>query len=234
MKSLFSKQLTKKIGVSLDGENVAAGSPLFAINWFDTRLSILYHFYNSMAASRVFRIGGKVFMKAKVGEQLAGDSAMKREFLLIVNYPSPEAFLSLVGDPIFQIISLMRTAAVKRFSFCLNKRYEEPQLLETRFQEHDQTQKYAVLIFKGEFAEGLRALAKDHSIEVRFSSERALTVAVIKGEVVEHNAAITEKVFLLSADDETSLEAFFSDPKFVEASSTWSDSFAAHLEPILS
>ena len=113
MKPLFSKQLTKKISVSLEGENVQAGSPLFAINWFDTRVAALYHFYNTMAASRVFRIGGKVFMKAKVGKQLVGDSEMKRQFLLIVNYPSPEAFLTLVGDPVFQVISLLRTTAVK-------------------------------------------------------------------------------------------------------------------------
>jgi len=232
MKTLFSKQITQKISVSLEGEDVPAGSPLFAINWFDTRLSVLYHFYNSMAASRVFRIGGKVFIKAKVGEQLAGDSTMKRQFLLIVNYPSPEAFLNLTGDLVFQVISLMRTAAVKRFSFCLNKRYEDPQLLKTRFQDHDETKKYAVLIFKGDFAEDLRALAKGQSIELLFSSERALTLAVKKGEIVEGNTAITEKVFLLRADDEEPLETFFSASEFIDASSSWEDFFAAHLHPI--
>ena len=233
MKPLFSKQLTKKISVSLEGENVQAGSPLFAINWFDTRVAALYHFYNTMAASRVFRIGGKVFIKAKVGEQLAGDSSMKRQFLLIVNYPSPEGFLNLVGDPVFQVISLMRTAAVKRFSFCLNKRYEDPQLLETRFQAHDKTKSYAVLIFKGEFTEDLRLFAKEQSIELLFSSERALTVAVTKGGHIEREAPITEKVFLLKSDDEESLETFFSDPKFAHASSVWEDFLAAHLGLIL-
>lgn len=232
MKSLFSKQLTKKISVSLEGENVEPGSPLFAINWFDTRFAILYHFYNSVAASRVFRIGGKVFMKAKVGRQLAGDSAMKRQFLLIVNYPSPEAFLNLVGDRVFQVVSLMRTAAVKHFSFCLNKRYEEQQLLDTRFQDHDQTKKYAVLIFKGDFTEGLKSFAKERSIDVIFSSERALTVAVRNGDTVDHNAAITEKVFLLRSDDEASLEAFFSCPEFGDVPSSWEDAFAAYLHPI--
>ena len=233
MKPLFSKQLTKKISVSLEGENVQAGSPLFAINWFDTRVAALYHFYNTMAASRVFRIGGKVFMKAKVGRQLAGDSEMKRQFLLIVNYPSPEAFLNLVGDPVFQVISLLRTTAVKRFSFCLNKRFEEPQLLETRFQDHDLTKKYAVLIFKGELGENLKAFAKDQTIELLFSSERALTVAVTKGEAVEREAPITEKVFLFRSDDEESLETFFSAPEFLEASRSWESLFVSHIHPIL-
>ena len=233
MKSLFSKQIIRKISVSLEGENVPAGSPLFAINWFDTRVAALYHFYNSLAAPRVFRIGGKVFMKAKVGKQLAGDSAMKRQFLLIVNYPSPEAFLEMVGDSVFQVVSLLRTAAVKRFSFCLNQRFEGPQLLENRFQDHDKTSKYAVLIFKGEFAEGLRALAQEQAVEVLFSSERALTVSVTKGDVSEREDPITEKVFVLKANDEESLETFLSDPKFVEASHSWESFFASHLDLIL-
>ena len=96
---MSNDQISKSIGRSLSaeiaGDLEAIEGPLFAINWFDTRIAPIYHLYNSLAASRVNKINGKVLFKGKVGKIISGNPAWARKFLLIVNYPSGHQFLKV-------------------------------------------------------------------------------------------------------------------------------------------
>lgn len=153
-------------------EGCELNGPLFAINWFDTRRAWVYHLYNRLAAVRVFKVGGKVLLKGKTGKSLGGDETLRREFLLIVNYPSAQSFLDLVSDKVFQFVGMLRTAAVQRFSFVFHTRQEGVQLLSWRTQRLDD-RAYAVLHFEPEGPlqtqhQTLKRLAGHAGLDVHF------------------------------------------------------------------
>ena len=235
MSTSFSQAITSKIRAVLSGgKKIPPEASLFAINWFDTRFAPLYHLYNVLAAPRVFRIGGKAFFKAEVTEQISGDPTLARRFLLIVNYPSAGAFLNLLRDPIFQIISLLRTSSVKNFSFCLNLRLEGDQQLKPRDPEKKPSKHTALLHFHGNIPANLQSLIQDHCLTLYFSSRKALALSIeSSGKEPEHVPAITDHVLLIEADEKTHLDAFFMDPKFIELSLNWEKFFSAHLRRIL-
>ena len=65
----IGRKITGSITAEIHGELNEIESPLFAINWFDTRIAIVYHLYNLLAASRVFKIGGKVLFRGNARRQ---------------------------------------------------------------------------------------------------------------------------------------------------------------------
>ena len=146
----LERKITGSISAIIEGKTDETESPLFAINWFDTRIAWVYHFYNWLASSRVFKIGGKVFFKGKNLQTISGNSSLVRDFLLIVNYPSGHAFLDLLSDRVFQVVSVLRAVAVKNFSFVLQKRIGEPQLLFDKIPKTEDFEKaHAVLHLAG-------------------------------------------------------------------------------------
>ena len=179
----IERKITGSITAEIHGELSEIESPLFAINWFDTKIAIIYHLYNLLAAPRVFKIGGKALFKGKVQEAISGSTDLARDYLLIVNYPSGHRFLELLGDKLFQVMSVLRMAAVKRFSFVLHHRHGEPQLLPEGKSVIDPSDHYAVLQVrlaeqsnqetpKFDFAR-LEQLAQQHDSEVFFASQVA-------------------------------------------------------------
>ncbi len=91
--------------------------PLYAVNWFSTKVECLYSFYNLLAFRSVLKIGGKALLKAKVSETLVDDNNGKRELLLIVRYPKGENFKSLMESTYFKMISIFRVLSVSHFTF---------------------------------------------------------------------------------------------------------------------
>ena len=232
----IDRPIIGSVRVVLEGEQTALEEPLFAINWFDTRVAPIYHLYNYLAASRAFRIGAKVFFKGETGEPFAGDSDLGRRYLLIVNYPSGERFLDLMADRVFQIIGLLRTLAVRRFSFVLHRRIGGEQLLGARTQSWEKATRYAVLHFhQGEGADATRAprerlqeIAQRHRVGVHFSSRRAVTLSVAKGDSPpEPTPYVTENILLFEPGDAGRIAEFFADPGFVDLSASWQGFFAA-------
>ena len=116
-KNQISKPIGRSLTAEIEGDLEAIEGPLFAINWFDTRVAFVYHLYNLLAGGRAVSVGANVLFKGKCGETISGNPAWSRKFLLVVNYPSGHQFLKLVSDRIFQLVSVLRIAAVKDFSF---------------------------------------------------------------------------------------------------------------------
>ena len=196
----IGRKITGSITAEIHGDLNEIESPLFAINWFDTRVAIIYHIYNLLAASRVFKIGGKALFKGKCGQTISGNADLARDYVLIVNYPSGHRFLELLSDKLFQLVSVLRIAAVKRFSFVLHQRQGEPQLLPDSKSVIDPNDHYAVLQVRlpeksKEEAKAfgfskLQRLAEQHNSQVFFAGRVAGRVVLNKGEQNEPEALV--------------------------------------------
>ncbi|MEL6558394.1 MAG: hypothetical protein AAFQ94_09435 [Bacteroidota bacterium] len=130
----ISVKVTKNIEVSInsreDDKSFDENQPAYAINWFNTKRAWLYKAYSLLAVRSVLKIGGRPFFKAKC-HLIEGDPALNRKVLLIVKYPNPGAFLQLVRNKYFQVISIFRNASVDQFTFGFasktsNQRWEKP------------------------------------------------------------------------------------------------------------
>lgn len=192
--------------------------PLFAINWFNTRSRWLYHFYNMVASSSVFKVGAKVLLKGRVTETLSGSPENAREVLLIVNYPSGERFLDLLADRYFQLTSLLRMLAVRDFSFVMNRRLGGPELLEHQTQPFNVDHAWAVHHYSSvrdidEEFQTLCHIARENGVVVHFSSYKAVTVNVQDRHgtcnTINH---VTDRVVILEADSENQLRTAINGP----------------------
>ena len=242
---MSNDQISKTIGRSLtaeiEGDLETIERPLFAINWFDTRIAPVYHLYNSLAASRVNKINGKVLFKGKVGETISGNPAWARKFLLIVNYPSGHQFLKLLSDKIFQLMSVLRIAAVKDFSFVFQQRTGQPQLLESLTSSFDSTLHYSVVHFslpaaetpQDRFAE-LSQIAKQHECEIFYVGTVAGKVTVIsKKNGRSPMPFITDCTALIQSSTAEPLAKLWRSDSMQSFTDRTEDHFAAHIVRVL-
>ena len=242
---MSNDQISKPIGPSISAEIAgdlnAIEGPLFAINWFDTRIAPIYHLYNTLAASRVNKINGKVLFKGKVGEMISGNPAWARKYLLIVNYPSGHQFLKLISDKIFQVMSVLRIAAVKDFSFVFQQRTGEPQLLEKLTTKFDSSLHHTVVHFslpdaetaQDRFAE-LGEIAKQHQCEIFYIGTVAGKVTIIsekKGR--EPMAFITDCTALIQSNTAEPLAKLWQSESMRSFIDRTEDHFAAHVVRVL-
>lgn len=236
----MKRQFTSKTAILLDpiSEPEALKRPLYAINWFNTRLAWLYSFYNLLAARTLFRTGGKIFLKARLKKILQGDEAEGREILLIVNYPSGEKFLDLLANSYFQFISLLRIMAVKDFSFVLQKRLGGPQLLKTRRPRRDKTKAYALHHFQSsprlkEELSAIAALIEGQDIALHFAGEKAAAVMIEDSRSQSSGQAmpfVTHKLLLFEAGGDDALEGFVMGETYQQFVSGLDSSFIGTLD----
>ena len=235
----IERKITGSISAMIQGHFEEIELPLFAINWFNTRVEAVYHFYNLLAAGRVFKIGGKVFFKGKNLQTISGNEALSRKLLLIVNYPSGHAFLDLISDRIFQVMSVFRVLAVKDFSFVLQKRIGEPQLLSERIPKREEPAKsYAVLHFSGVEGSQLESakqqldkIASANSCDLMFFGYESGRVATAKaGAEPSQVEFITPATAVFSAAAEADLLKCFETAEFEDFKKQLDDHYAALLE----
>ena len=105
-----------------DADHLSEEEPIYAINWFNTKSSLIYDFYNKLAVGCVRKIGGAPFFKARHIKTLYGREEDKRDVLLVVRYPALTNFRSMLESKIFQGVSIIRMAAVDNFTFGFTKR----------------------------------------------------------------------------------------------------------------
>jgi len=229
----IEKPVTRKLKGILSGDKQALESSLFAINWFDTRSALLYNIYNYLAAPRLFRIGGKILLKGKVIKQLAGDPALGRQYLLIVNYPSGHQFLELMSDRFFLLVGLLRMISVKRFSFVLHRRIGDQQLSS----EPDRSIAFLHVTDQSDNEKTrseIRTLVDGSSVSVSFESEIAARLSTQKeGGEPQPAPYITDNVFVLEADSEQELEALFESAELTRILPDPSTYYAANLNRLL-
>ena len=212
--SYVERNVTRKMRIRIRGEEAALQNPLFAINWFDTRAAPIYHLYNLLAGPRAFKAGAKALFKGKVQDTIYGNPDLKRNYLLIVNYPSANHFLDLVSDKIFQIFSVLRIAAVKHFSFVMHQRHQGNQLLKDRVPKENKQGAYAVVQLSespeasgGEdLTSAIESLAKQNNVELFFGGSAAGRVSTVTLDDEETVLpAITDQTFVFKATSDTAI-----------------------------
>ena len=230
--SYTERNVTKKMRIRIRGDEKVISKPLFAINWFDTRFAPVYHLYNLLAGPRAFKVGAKALFKGKHQSTIFGNPNLQRNFLLIVNYPSANHFLDLVSDKVFQVFSVLRMAAVKRFSFVLQQRHDGDQLLTDRLPKENKQGAYAVVQISqplqdadpansqgatrpADLALSIRSLAEQHDVELFFAGTAAGRVSTV-GEDDQETVlpTITERTFVFSASSEALLRGFIVSDEF--------------------
>ena len=112
-------EVTKSINVFIKAKNTNANlnEPLYAVNWFSTKVTWIYHLYNVLAKKSLTKVGGEGFFKGEITKTILDENNGKRDLILIVRYPSAHSFKGLMENSYFKIVSLLRMAAVKDFSF---------------------------------------------------------------------------------------------------------------------
>jgi uncharacterized protein (DUF1330 family) len=161
------KQVQKDVGLD---------RPVYAVNWFDTRMKWMYDFYNLLAAQSVYKIGGKVFFKGQVVKKLAGSEEDSRNMLLIVNYPSGIRFMDLVKDKFFVLVSLLRELAVKDFSFGFTQRLDSQEPLPSKRSYFDKSKVYAMHHFRSdiplsEFLPRFQEIATENAVNLHYAGQ---------------------------------------------------------------
>jgi uncharacterized protein (DUF1330 family) len=237
----MERRITRTTRVVLEGVTPEArlDSPLFAINWFNTRSRRLYDLYNLAAASRVRGVGASVLFKGSLVETLAGSAEEGRQVLLIVRYPSGERFLDLLAGKLFQALSLLRILAVREFSFALNERVDGATPPEPDRLRFEPGRAWAIHHFASEADVGqdlakLEALADSSAVSLRFASRKLAEVAIHPdGEARRALPSLTENVVLFEADTPDRLrEALLSAP-FQEFALTRSRSYMGLLDRVM-
>ena len=238
----IERKITGSIMAEIHGDLNELESPLFAINWFDTRIAIIYHIYNLLAAGRVFKIGGKALFKGKCQRTISGNADLARDYLLIVNYPSGYRFLELLSDKLFQLMSVLRIAAVNRFSFVLHQRQGEPQLLPDSKSVIDPNDHYAVLQMQlpteskedgkpFDFS-ALNKLAAQHDSQVFFAGRVAGRVVLNKAEQNEPEALVylTDVTVLIKSSTANNVLACFASDQVESLLPNGADYFTAQVK----
>lgn len=236
----MKRQFSSKTAILLDplAEPAALERPLYAINWFNTRLAWLYTFYNLLAARPLFRTGANIFLKARLKDILQGEKADGRDLLLIVNYPSGEKFLDLLANGYFQFISLFRIMAVKDFSFVLQKRLDGSELLKTRWPDHDKTKAYALHHFQSptpleEELSEIAALIEGHDIALHFGGEKAAAVAIEDSRSKNQRQTmpfVTHKLVLFEGGSDAALNNFLTSKRYQQFATGLDSSFIGTLD----
>ena len=190
--------------------------PVFAINWFHAKRPSLYDLYNRIASPAVFRAGGKVFFKALVGETLHGDGSSGRDTLLIVGYPAVASFLELVENRFFQVVSPLREAAVRKFSFVMQRRSVGAARLTSRIPRFNKRHAFAMHIFgEGSSApvRSIEELTRDveallpGGATVHYAGQAAAEVVIHKRGAERPMRHVTTQLIIVEADDRAALRA---------------------------
>lgn len=209
--AVITAKLPQKLSAYIfhDAKALSANEPVYAINWFNTKTQWVYDFYNFLAVKAVKKIGGGPFFKGKYLRTLYGEGEGRRDILLVVRYPSLQNFKTMLEDTYFQMVSLIRMAAVENFTFGLSKRADGGADFQPMIK--GETHAYAVHHYSGpnDIRAELQSLANDSPVDIFFSSQIKARIGTGKSQegcaLVD---CIIEKVLILRAADEANLRGF--------------------------
>ncbi|MEP5762303.1 MAG: hypothetical protein ABJ327_23910 [Litoreibacter sp.] len=212
-------------------QEVSLDTPIFALNWFNTRSLTLYNIYNILASRSVTKVGGEVVIKGKVLNVLAGDPNDRRDILLIVRYPSGPRFLSMLQSTYFKLVSVLRTAAVAQFTFG----FTHPTAHASAKPDHPKEMAYMIHHYRGaDRSNSLQQLASEHGINVVYMGQ---TVAHLATRTPDTPDAIlpvlSDGIAIFQANAVDQLKSFFSSEAFLAIATAHESSFSATFRRLL-
>ncbi len=209
---------------------------VYAINWFNTRSARIYDFYNWLAVRSVRKVGGEPFIKCKLEKTLLDDNDLRRDVLLIVKYPSLQNFRRMLENTIFQLVSLLRTAAVSEFTFGFTKRQDKGADLPPHDSKIPTKSVIAVIQYTGEFKSDklYRLLDKHADIDLYYSGIIGGEIGTGKqSDACNRVPCIISGIHVLKGENASIFENLIQTPDFQSLTQTPKQIFAGLYNRIL-
>ena len=235
------KVLERKITADIDGrikavnEGNELNEPVYAINWFNTKMEWMYNFYNILAASSLFKVGGSVFFKGKVTQTIHGNRDAARELLLVVNYPAPDNFLDLMQIKFFQLISIFRILSVDKFTFGFTERKDDKP--RTRL---DKSKSHAVHHFKfnggdnpDAVIQNIKELAEKEKVEIIFIGKISSLLFIEKNSHEAQVPCLMDVVVIFEGDMDEALEHLLSSKEYVDLAGKQESTYSALVNRVM-
>lgn len=97
---------------------------LYALNLFDLAENDLYRRYSRRSPEAVAKHGGLVVALGQLEDALAGDAGPRR-VMILVEWPSREAFQAFLDDPELADLHLLREGGTRNYLWWTYERLED-------------------------------------------------------------------------------------------------------------
>jgi uncharacterized protein (DUF1330 family) len=97
---------------------------LYALNFFDLAENDLYRRYSRRSPEAVAKHGGRVVALGRLDDDLAGD-ARSRGIMILVEWPSREAFRAFLDDPELADLHPLREEGTRNYLWWTYERLED-------------------------------------------------------------------------------------------------------------
>jgi len=212
---------TEKVLIMPVVEHFDEHADLWAVNWFDLKIPWMYQLYGLIASRFVRKVSGRLYFKGNLIRQIEGPAEHKRENLLIGCYPGARKFLDLVDFKIFQMVSVLRIAAVKKFVFGFTENIiDESESSGARDNRFHKDHTYLVHHFRGEAnwlrnnRQDLFASAQQHHMSVYFCGLTSAHIVREKSGQQKSAEFFMDGILLFAASSEVDIENFTKDDMY--------------------
>lgn len=216
--------------ITTTDQNWPLSNPVFAINWFDTKSLILYNIYNFLAQRSVHKVEGRAHFKGKITKTLYGEKADRRDVLLIVNYPATQNFLIMLQSGYFKLVSILRMAAVKRFTFGFTRRRDKGNAPA----DHNFQHAYAVHHYHGvDISEQAIRLAQQAGVQVYYAGWISSRVSVGPQDDDKAIPCLMDGIIVFQGTTEQVISDMVASPSYCNLLAVTKSSFVAQLSRLL-
>lgn len=99
--------------------------PVYALNLFDLADNAAYRGYSRGSRAAVGKHGGKVVALGRLRGHLASDAVTPRQVMILVEWPSEQAFESFLSDPDLASLHPLRENGTDNYLWWLYDRLED-------------------------------------------------------------------------------------------------------------
>ncbi len=229
------KRINSKLSVCLKSveDRQALEGKLWAMNSLNLKSAFGYHLYLLMASPLARKVGAKLVFKGKLKQLVSGEARKARKVLLIVRYDNGHRFLDLVGNKIFQFLSLLRIKSVKDFNFGFTKNILANRENGNRVRP-DNTKCFLVFHFK--MAGGIKNDLDDFlnkyenkEVPVVFAGVKVAEIGrQIRSDDPQMMTLLFDGLLLFQASSFIDFENLQGDPAFIRLTNVMEGNFIAH------
>lgn len=231
---ILQARITKNVSIfikSLD-TTIPLNQSVYAINWFNTRFLWLYNIYNMLGSVAVKKVAGTPYFKARVKQVLYGEEKYQRSVLLIVNYPAAGNFKQMAENLYFKLVSLLRIAAVKEFTFGFSRRTDTGR---HDMQNHETDKAYVIHHYRAadDIMPQIEGLIHQHDVRVLFSARiSSLLFSGDAAQPIEQIPCLMDGIVLLTADHISQIKNALADDNYQHLVQQTQSSFIATLKRV--
>ena len=233
--------ISKKTSVSITAvdDEINLDEPIWAINWFNLKNAKLYDFYNVLAFPHLRKAKGRVHFKGYIQEKAKGHEKFDRDMLLIVKYPSADAFLRMVSNKLFLLKSVVRIKSVSRFIFGFTKRIGENPTPPSKAARYVGKNQYMAHLFQSEASMTeelsiLTPLFTQYDIVLYFQGVKAATISRKDHQGQEQTQPFfVDGLLLLEAPSAAAFDRLMEDATYQTFKSKCSENNIYHVKRVI-